>query len=60
MPTGLPLASLTGHGDTVCRIAFSPDGKMLISSSSDRTLKVWGAGPALDSAKAIAGVSRQP
>ena len=29
------------HSDTINSIAFSPDGKMLASGSSDNTIKIW-------------------
>jgi WD40 repeat protein len=32
---------LNGHTDTVNSIQFSPDGKLAISSSSDRTIRIW-------------------
>jgi len=32
---------LTGHQDLVNCLAFSPDGKQLVSGSSDQTLKIW-------------------
>lgn len=32
---------MTGHSSTVYCIVFSPDGKLLASSSGDRTIKVW-------------------
>jgi len=31
------------HGDGVCRVVYSPDGKLLASLSRDRTLRVWEA-----------------
>ncbi|MBD2073005.1 pentapeptide repeat-containing protein [Phormidium sp. FACHB-592] len=35
------LFTLTGHTDWIWSIAFSPDGQVLASSSSDRTIKLW-------------------
>ena len=31
------------HSDQVTSVAFSPDGKTIVSGSYDNTLKVWGA-----------------
>jgi len=33
--------TLTGHTDTVWAIAVSPDGQTLVSSSGDKTIKLW-------------------
>jgi WD40 repeat protein len=33
--------SATGHHEAVFCAAFSPDGKLLASGSSDRTIKIW-------------------
>jgi WD40 repeat protein len=35
------MATLKGHGAPVYRVSFSPDGKMLASGSSDKSIKVW-------------------
>ena len=39
--TGKELRSLIGHSDFVNCVAFSADGKILASGSSDRTVKIW-------------------
>jgi WD40 repeat protein len=35
------LPSLRGHGDVVNSVAFSPDGRTLVSGSWDRQIKIW-------------------
>src|SRR6266404_5966906 len=30
-----------GHSDSVNSVAYSPDGQLLVSGSSDRTVKLW-------------------
>jgi WD40 repeat protein len=35
------LTSLPGHGAAVSCLAFSSDGKLLASGSSDKTIKIW-------------------
>ncbi|MDP6636568.1 MAG: hypothetical protein QGG42_16845 [Phycisphaerae bacterium] len=35
------VATLTGHASHVCSVAFSPDGKLLVSGGSDNTVKIW-------------------
>ena len=32
------------HSDCINSVAFSPDGKTIVSGSEDQTLKVWDAG----------------
>jgi WD40 repeat protein len=41
--TGKQLGVLAGHTDTVTGVAFSPDGKLIASSSRDRDARVWDA-----------------
>ena len=36
------LKTLKGHSKWVRSVAFSPDGKKIISSSWDKTVKIWG------------------
>ena len=38
---GVLKTTLEGHKDWVSSIAFSPDGKQLVSGSFDRSVKVW-------------------
>jgi len=39
--TGKTLSELTGHKDEINAIDLSPDGKYLVSGSSDKTIKTW-------------------
>lgn len=39
--TGKHLRTLKGHTDTVRTLAFSPDGKTLVTGSEDDTLRIW-------------------
>ena len=51
VPTAAPLTSLElkaekqeAHGRSVTSVVFSPDGKSIVSGSSDMAIKVWDAG----------------
>jgi RND family efflux transporter MFP subunit len=39
--SGKEIATLEGHTGNVIRVVFGPDSKMLASSSSDKTVKIW-------------------
>jgi WD40 repeat protein len=41
--TGQEVRTYKGHTDSVNTVEFSPDGKRLVSSSHDRSVKVWDA-----------------
>jgi WD40 repeat protein len=35
------VCTLTGHSSIVTSVAYSPDGKHIVSGSCDNTVKVW-------------------
>lgn len=37
----IKLVSLIGHGDTIWKVAYSPDDTLLVSSSADGTVRLW-------------------
>ena len=43
LPEGAAVVPQLGHTGSVEAVAFSPDGRFIVSGSSDETLKVWDA-----------------
>jgi WD40 repeat protein len=42
--TAALITTLRGHSDSVCECHYSPNGKLIVSSSSDGTVRLWRAG----------------
>ncbi len=40
-PTAQPERTLTAHSDVIHDLAFSPDGKLLVTCSYDKLIKLW-------------------
>ena len=49
--TGTEIRTLKDHIDAVYALAFTPDGKRLVSGSADRRMKVWDSIPATGSTR---------
>ena len=43
----------SAHSNWVMSVAFSPDGKTIVSGSRDETIKVWDAGVGADAPKPL-------
>src|SRR5262245_6587823 len=54
-PAGV-VVTLKGHKEAVYGVAFSPDGKFLVTASGDPSLKVWQL-PAGKEVKTFAGIN---
>ena len=39
--TGREIVTLRGHSDRVYCVAYSPDGRLLVTGGADQVLKVW-------------------
>ena len=42
--TGQPIGQLEGHTAPVVGVAFSPDGRRIVTASLDNTARIWDAG----------------
>src|SRR5262249_45185289 len=46
IPSGAPIRELIGHQNSLTDAAFSPDGKSIITSSADGSVRFWSVRPA--------------
>ena len=58
---GSLIKTLTGHQDSVKKVSFSSDGKMIASASLDNTVKLWQSNGTLEGhTDSVWGVSFSP
>jgi WD40 repeat protein len=55
--SGRELLTLAGHSGWVMGLAFSPDGKMLASTSLDGTVKIWSVTPGNETVTVLSPVT---
>ena len=44
LESGIETQGFSGHIDAVASVAFSPDGKYVLTGSNDHTARLWGSG----------------
>jgi len=54
MPATSGVIQFLGHSDAVWQAAFSPDGKMVLTASDDRTARLWMPLPGRSCAASVA------
>jgi len=52
------VCTLANHSGTVHSVDFSPDGKSIVSSSSDNLVKIWDAEPGAEVSSFVAVCSK--
>jgi WD40 repeat protein len=56
--SGRQLRSFTGHSDVVTSVAFSPDGKTVLTGSDDETARLWDVRTGLELRRLEGGFGR--
>src|SRR4029450_9281226 len=55
---GFRLGTLSGHGEAVLMVSFSPNGRSLLSASSDGSARLWD--PGVQDPLRIVGTTNNP